>query len=156
MAAPLPILGAGGALGSSGGRRRGCFPSRSTLDGQRPRGCTAPEPCRKISEALCLPAGDTTQRCRRTALGDTAMAEPRSQGAWPRPSTSRGRARRHAALAWVCACAEEGSPLFHLRLGVSNLCILLRIASLSVRLLYVMIENRPFSQEFAAGFKLQF
>lgn len=108
VAAPLPILGAGGALGSSGGRRRGCFPSRSTLEGRRPRGCTAPEPCRKISEALCFPAGDTTQRCRRTALGDTAMAEPRSQGAWPLPSTSRGRARRHAALAWVCACAEEG------------------------------------------------
>ena len=41
--------------------------------------CNPPEPCRKISEALCLPAGETMQRRRRAEPDGAAMT-----AAWTR------------------------------------------------------------------------
>lgn len=62
--------------------------------------CNPPEPCKKIREALCLPAGDTTQRCRRTGPDAAAIAT----ATWGVP---RARARTRRGRAWEHACAAR-------------------------------------------------
>lgn len=47
---------------------------RPELQKSRAGGWDPPEPCRKIREALCLAAGDTKHRCRRTDPDAAAIA----------------------------------------------------------------------------------
>lgn len=71
--------------------------------------CNPPEPCRKISEALCLPAGETMQRRRCAEPDGAAMTAAWTQLRGPRPyAVLRDRARRRARGAPGDALAQRG------------------------------------------------
>lgn len=98
---PRPRSGRGDApapppLGHTGDTEGRTFPGcRKTCT----ENCNPPEPCKKIREALCLPAGDVTQRCRRTGPDAAAIAAATSGVPRARARTRRGRAWEHACAA---------------------------------------------------------
>lgn len=94
-AAPLP-------------QHRRADPARSperpvpTGSGKRREGKQAPEPCRKMREAVCLPAGDTTLRCSAAgaAIPSTLLLLLLPAGPAGALSPPSAPLLRHPELSW--------------------------------------------------------
>lgn len=138
------------------GPRRGCFPSRSERGGDH-------ETVMHLSRA-----GRSARHCvsRPGTPHNVAGARSRVQQPWRR---SEGNARGHAPSVTgprtQASCASLGvrmrccvwHPAPKSDFAVNCiLCVLLRKAFRRSGSSVVMTENKPLSQEFAAGFKLQF